>query len=98
MIGKIMFMREMIVMKLNEEEADELIGGLTLQFIVVVVFMMIYEKLFVKHRAVIVAQDFTDTHRGAGQRFFFGFNGVCWCGNYNNGSDSSSKKYHPYCV
>ena len=60
MIGKIMFMMEMIVLKLNEEEAEEVIGGFT------VVFMMIYEKLFVKHRAVIVSQDFTDTHRGAG--------------------------------
>ena len=69
MIGKIMFMMEMIVLKLNEEEAEEFIGGFTLVFTVVVklvVFMMIYEKLFVKHRAVIVAQDFTDTHRGAG--------------------------------
>ena len=69
MIGKIMFMMEMIVLKLNEEEAEEFIGRFTLVFTVVVklvVFMMIYEKLFVKHRAVIVAQDFTDTHRGAG--------------------------------
>ena len=65
MIGKIMFMMEMIVLKLNEEEAEEVIGGFTV-VVKLVVFMMIYEKLFVKHRAVIVAQDFTDTHRGAG--------------------------------
>ena len=65
MIGKIMFMMEMIVLKLNEEEAEEIIGGFTV-VVKLVVFMMIYEKLFVKHRAVIVAQDFTDTHRGAG--------------------------------
>ena len=65
MIGKIMFMMEMIVLKLNEEEAEEFIGGFTV-VVKLVVFMMIYEKLFVKHRAVIVAQDFTDTHRGAG--------------------------------
>ena len=65
MIGKIMFMMEMIVMKLNEEEAEEFIGGFTLLF-TVVVFIMIYEKLFVKHQTLIVAQDFTDTHRGAG--------------------------------
>ena len=65
MIGKIMFMMEMIVLKLNEEEAEEVIGGFTV-VVKLVVFMMIYEKLFVKHRAVIVSQDFTDTHRGAG--------------------------------
>ena len=65
MIDKIMFMMEMIVLKLNEEEAEEFIGGFTV-VVKLVVFMMIYEKLFVKHRAVIVAQDFTDTHRGAG--------------------------------
>ena len=65
MIGKIMFMMEMIVMKLNEEEAEEVIGGFAV-VVKLMVFMMIYEKLFVKHRAVIVAQDFTDTHRGAG--------------------------------
>ena len=59
MIGKIMFMMEMIVMKLNEEEAEEFIGGFTLQFtvvvvmMVVVVFMMNYEMLFVKHQAMI---------------------------------------------
>ena len=73
MIGKIMFMREMIVMKLNEEEAEEFIGGFTLQFtVVVVVFMMNYEMLFVKHQAMIVVQDFTGISRGAGYRFFFG--------------------------
>ena len=65
LIGKIMFMMEMIVLKLNEEEAEEVIGGFTV-VVKLVVFMMIYEKLFVKHRAVIVSQDFTDTHRGAG--------------------------------
>ena len=65
MIGKIMFMMEMIDLKLNEEEAEEFIGGFTV-VVKLVVFMMIYEKLFVKHRAVVVAQEFTDTHRGAG--------------------------------
>ena len=29
MIGKIMFMMEMIILKLNEEEAEEFIGGFT---------------------------------------------------------------------
>ena len=65
MSGKIVLMMEMIVLKLNEEEAEEVIGWFTV-VVKLVVFMMIYEKLFVKHRAVIVAQDFTDTHRGAG--------------------------------
>ena len=60
-----MFMMEMIVLKPKEEEAEEFIGGFTV-VVKLVVFMMIYEKLFVKHRGVIVAQDFTDTHRGAG--------------------------------
>ena len=50
MVGKIMFMMEMIVLKLNEEEAEEVIGGLTV-VVKLVVFMMIYERLFVKHRA-----------------------------------------------
>ena len=70
MIGKIMLIMEMIVMKLNEEEAEEFIGGFTVVVMVVVmvvvVFMMIYERLFVKHQTMIVAQDFNDTHRGAG--------------------------------
>lgn len=65
MIGKIMFMMEMIILKLNEEEAEEFIGGFTL-VVKLVVFMMIFEKLFAKHQTMIVAQDYTDTHRGAG--------------------------------
>ena len=69
MSGKIVLMMEMIVLKLNEEEAEEFIGGFTLVFTAVVklvVFMMIFEKLFAKHQTMIVAQDYTDTHRGAG--------------------------------
>ena len=54
----------------GEVEAEEFIGGFTVVVMVVVmvvvVFMMIYARLFVKHQTMIVAQDFNDTHRGAG--------------------------------